>query len=377
MATGASALERLTVRSYFKGDTQYADILLEDHSFLTLASNAEHVGGAHERAVMAVEAIHALEGQNRSLRELVPDIIEGRRAVARVGSLTIFEVTEDDARVHQIPKAILAYEWCNRIRQELGSDMIPEPYVDYLIYKDRLGGNRISLQERDGDSWEVGINGKTVMRFARSNYNQAALATAMIQDAVLTRVSGKRILPSVDNTNAFGGKINGKPFFSVNENDVLVNRAPTWRLAMDWVDNVRTSLGFSKVSFHTVTSAYSERGKASWYGEPFHGRRAASGERYDMFSFSAAHKSLPFGSELLVTRLDTHEQMVVRVNDRGPYVRGRIIDLSLSAARALGMSGVAPVRIDVIGRSVYGPSAPVQAFHPLPGEATASLTPKP
>lgn len=79
------------------------------------------------------------------------------------------------------------------------------------------------------------------------------------------------------------------------------------------------------------------RGLASWYGLPFHGRRTASGERFDMTEFTAAHPWLPFGTLVQVRSLVNGRRIVVRINDRGPHVPGRIIDLSHSAARALGL----------------------------------------
>ncbi len=90
-----------------------------------------------------------------------------------------------------------------------------------------------------------------------------------------------------------------------------------------------------------------ERGTASWYGPGFHGRRTASGERFDQEALTAAHPHLPFGTRVLVRREDTGETVVVRINDRGPFKRGRIIDLSYAAARAIGMdrSGTAPVAL--------------------------------
>lgn len=95
------------------------------------------------------------------------------------------------------------------------------------------------------------------------------------------------------------------------------------------------------------------RGIASWYGPGFHGNRSASGERYNQNALTAAHRSLPFGTKVQVTNLNNGRSVVVRINDRGPYIRGRAIDLSAAAARALGMiqSGVAPVRIDVLDNS--------------------------
>lgn len=106
-----------------------------------------------------------------------------------------------------------------------------------------------------------------------------------------------------------------------------------------------------QVSLTTVLSRF--RGWASWYGPGFHGNRSASGERYNQNALTAAHRSLPFGTRVRVTNLNTGVSVVVRINDRGPFVRGRIIDLSAAAARMLGMmgSGVAPVSIEVLAPS--------------------------
>jgi rare lipoprotein A (peptidoglycan hydrolase) len=97
-------------------------------------------------------------------------------------------------------------------------------------------------------------------------------------------------------------------------------------------------------------AAQTQEGLASWYGPGFHGKRTASGEVYDKEAFTAAHKSLPFGTYIRVRSLDTGAGVVVRINDRGPFVEGRIIDLSEAAARMLGMiqSGTARVSIEVI-----------------------------
>jgi rare lipoprotein A len=94
-----------------------------------------------------------------------------------------------------------------------------------------------------------------------------------------------------------------------------------------------------------------EKGLASWYGEPYHGRRTASGEIYDMHELTAAHRTLAFGTVVEVTRRDTGAEVRVRVNDRGPFVRGRIIDLSYAAARKIDLDrdGVAPVKVRVVG----------------------------
>ena len=92
-----------------------------------------------------------------------------------------------------------------------------------------------------------------------------------------------------------------------------------------------------------------ETGIASWYGHPYHGRRAASGEIYDMEKMTAAHRTLPFNTWVRVENLNNRKTVEVRINDRGPFIEGRIIDLSRAAARALEMigPGIVPVRVTV------------------------------
>lgn len=99
---------------------------------------------------------------------------------------------------------------------------------------------------------------------------------------------------------------------------------------------------------------------ASWYGIPFNGHRTSNGEIYDMHAFTAAHRTLPFGAMVRVTNLRNGQQIEVRINDRGPFVANRIIDLSLSAAQAIGMvgPGTAQVRLEVMS----GPNPAVGFF---------------
>jgi rare lipoprotein A len=94
-----------------------------------------------------------------------------------------------------------------------------------------------------------------------------------------------------------------------------------------------------------------ETGIASWYGYPYHGRQAAGGEIYDMELLTAAHRTLPFGTRVRVVNLRNARSVEVRINDRGPFIDGRIIDLSRAAAGAVDMliAGIDPVRVEVIG----------------------------
>jgi rare lipoprotein A len=111
----------------------------------------------------------------------------------------------------------------------------------------------------------------------------------------------------------------------------------------------------SQPSFKPIVNAPStgrqvRGGMASWYGPGFHGRRTANGERYNQNGYTAAHKSLPFGTRVRVTNLRNGQSVMVRINDRGPFIRGRVIDLSAVAARAIGVhsSGIAPVQLEIL-----------------------------
>jgi rare lipoprotein A len=96
-------------------------------------------------------------------------------------------------------------------------------------------------------------------------------------------------------------------------------------------------------------SNFKQSGRASWYGKRFNGRKTASGERYNMHAMTAAHKTLPLASYVRVTNTSNQKSVVVKINDRGPYVRGRVIDLSYAAARELGLQTAGTARVQIQG----------------------------
>ena len=114
-------------------------------------------------------------------------------------------------------------------------------------------------------------------------------------------------------------------------------------------------------TYYPIPSAkgYSERGIASWYGKPFHGRKTSNGETYNMYGHTAAHKTLPMNTMLLVKNVENGKTAVVRINDRGPFVRKRIIDLSYTTAKELGIlrNGTARVKIVALGEEKKRPSS--------------------
>ena len=113
------------------------------------------------------------------------------------------------------------------------------------------------------------------------------------------------------------------------------------------------------------TSLLTTKGKASWYGEEQHGQKTASGDVFDKQAFTAAHRKLPLGSVVRVTNVSNGRSVLVQVNDRGPFVENRIIDLSYVAANRLGMvrQGVAPVKVDVLAMSDGKSLDPSKAFY--------------
>lgn len=119
---------------------------------------------------------------------------------------------------------------------------------------------------------------------------------------------------------------------------------------------------------------YSQKGIASWYGKKFHGHRTSSGETYDMYGMTAAHKSLPLPTYVKVTHLENGKSVIVKVNDRGPFHENRIIDLSYSAAKKLGVTqqGTAPVEVTAIDPDNYKKNTPYQPKFNRPSALAAS-----
>ena len=141
--------------------------------------------------------------------------------------------------------------------------------------------------------------------------------------------------------------------------------------------NQKSYVVFGKRYYPMASSkGYREKGIASWYGKQFHGNPTATGEKYDMYEMTAAHKTLPLPSYVEVRHLDNGRKIVVRVNDRGPFHSGRIIDLSYAAASKLGIVGTGTGRVEVIAidpRTYGKPSAPTVAAKSAPVVSKAAV----
>ncbi|MGI6657788.1 MAG: septal ring lytic transglycosylase RlpA family protein [Desulfobulbus sp.] len=139
------------------------------------------------------------------------------------------------------------------------------------------------------------------------------------------------------------------------------------------------------ITYYPIPSArgYAERGLASWYGKPFHGRKTSNGEIYDMYGDTAAHKTLPMNTMLLVKNLENGRSTVVRINDRGPFVAERIIDLSYTKAKQLGIISRGTARVEIVAladqddlEAAYGPPTAI-AMKPPPRRQIESRPPAP
>jgi rare lipoprotein A len=175
-----------------------------------------------------------------------------------------------------------------------------------------------------------------------------------------------------------------RPAPSPSRPTVLPARPPNVNQIPDAVPRYEPRSAFGNPPFYDVdgrryfvlgsSAGYVERGIASWYGTEFHGLRTATGESYDMFAMTAAHKTLPLPCYARVTNLSNGRSVVVRINDRGPFVFNRIIDLSYAAAAKLEMIGTGTAFVQVETLTPPGPLDTVSVSSPAAGAATAGLS---
>lgn len=229
-----------------------------------------------------------------------------------------------------------------------------------------------TAQEKRASHNLVSANaGATTQLAAQEENNPVWRATAVaakLNQLNQNNIDARAIAVSWNPTcNCYSIKANNQELVQINKNTILADT--TRNLAQDALqatNRLRRLIGnapplrqianmpqrrqrtVTQVAFGPIRLQF--RGMASWYGPGFHGNRSASGEIYNQNAMTAAHRSLPFGTAVQVTNLNNGRSVVVRINDRGPYAGGRIIDLSAAAARVLGLfqSGVAPVQLEVL-----------------------------
>lgn len=215
----------------------------------------------------------------------------------------------------------------------------------------RIGGREVG---------EVVIHRQVVLRMRTAAGGLKPFDRAKIIAHRLAEYVGKAHAPDAVFPDVANGLIavswQGDLIVTVDTEHAKLNHTSEYLLAKVWANNIRRALGTTPVPREHVLYNGSEEMTiafcvASWYGESFHGRPTASGETYNSLALTAAHRYLPFGTQVRVTNLHNGKSVMVTVNDRGPYVDGRLIDLSSGAATAIGLKdqGIGSVKLEVMG----------------------------
>lgn len=210
-----------------------------------------------------------------------------------------------------------------------------------------------------GSVAEVLVNGVVVLRVRKAHGGFSPLERGRIVAERLAGALAKGLSPDEIAPDIIQGQhvvtIAGELIITVDREHADINQCQPWELALIWANNLRLALGVPPISFAAPALAVGKGsyiGIASWYGGKFHGRRTASGEVFDQNELSAAHRSWPFGLKVRVTNLHNGASVVVKINDRGPFIQERAIDLSRAAAKAIGLveRGIGMVKMEWLGQ---------------------------
>lgn len=355
--TFAQSYDIQAVRIFGRTKKETAALLINNSIVLRIYSSSESGRSAFGRVEDIANRMDYFLKNGGSIASLEPIALKGSVG-GFAGSFEMFSVEPGDTLDTYMPPLLLAYNWVNKIRYAFDTPLVRQNVVDEIIKTEQLKGHKIEVRKNIwGDKAELVVDGRVVMRLNENYpdltaYDKAKEIALEIEENIANGKTGEDIRPSILKGNIFSVKLGSAILSLVEKEDAFIHNKDTWSVALERTNKLRDSFGALPFSVDTVKSKLTQFGKASWYGGFFHGRRAASGERYDMNEFTAAHKTLPFGTEVLVTRLDNSQSVLVRITDRGPYVAGRIIDLSRSAAEAIGLlgAGVAKVRIDILDK---------------------------
>ena len=345
-------------RSFPRPNQPAAELLIYGRATIKLFASSESGASAFDRVQFMADAINSIVQSGLDPASIEPAMINNL-AVGMVGDFPVFVVEKKDLINTKVPPLLISYDWCNRIRSAFGAPLLDQAIVDEIVRLEKTRGNIIEVKRKKWDEGsDIVINGKIVMTVKdpyneTDSYKKAHDMAMTLEQSIVDGEKGYNILPGYLFGNNYTINV-GREIIDVSTADVKSqSKVKLWNYTVDVVNKMRGALGASPFSPKFLYDKLTQFGKASWYGGFFHGRRTSSGERYDMNEFTAAHKELPFGTMVLVTRLDNSKSVAVKITDRGPFVRGRIIDLSRSAADSLGMlgKGVASVKIQIIGRA--------------------------
>jgi rare lipoprotein A len=235
-----------------------------------------------------------------------------------------------------------------------GTQAVEDPQVLEEVAEQTPPSVSPARWEFKGNGTQVFLDGKLLFTFTGDDGVLAARAVHRL--STLKRqgaLRSDRVTPARQGEK-FAVRVGSTTVIEIDEAFARKQGARASALTFSYVNALRGHLGGMPIQVQAsrglLPGARIGIGNASWYGNFFHGRRAASGERFDMHAHTAAHKTLPFGTLLLVTNLANGKSTLVRVTDRGPYAHGRTLDVSRAAAEALGMirSGVARVQYSIL-----------------------------
>ncbi len=350
----AASHEIIPVRLFGRKNIETAALMVDGKILLKLNNPAATGDSAFTRIEKASKIIDLLEKNGITIASVEPKYVNDT-AVVSVGTFEILSVEPFDTLNTYMPPLLIAFTWANRLRWGFGYPLLSQGKIDEVIRKERLKGHTIEVKT---NKWlniaEIIVDNKVLMRVEEKDevynaYEAAQDIAGELEEGFSQGFSAKDIRPSIVKGNIYTISIGDNILTKIEKDDEVFGKN-YWQVALEKANKFREAFGAKPFSIENIKSVFTDFGIASWYGKGFHGRRTSSGEKYDMNDFTAAHKTLPFGSEVLVTKLDNKKSVLVRITDRGPFVSGRIIDLSKSAAEYLGMlgQGIAKVRIDVL-----------------------------
>ncbi|MFA5104750.1 MAG: septal ring lytic transglycosylase RlpA family protein [Candidatus Margulisiibacteriota bacterium] len=349
--------EVVPARIFGRTNKEVAALLVNGKIALRLYGSSESGISAFDRIEKTSAIMNYLLKKNISIGSSEP-VSTAKGASVFVGSLEVLSVEPADTINTYMPPLLIAFNWANRLRWAFGEPLLSQRSIDEIIRAEKLRGHDIEVSRNIwGDKAEVIVDGRVVMRFSENDpdlsaYDSAREIALSMEEGLSEGKTGDDIRPVISKGNQYSVRLGDSILSVVKKEEELIYKKDYWNIALERANKIREAFGVEPFSVGNIRSIKTQYGKASWYGGFFHGRRAASGERYNMEEFTAAHKTLPFGTEVLVTRLDNSKSVLVRVTDRGPYIAGRIIDLSRAAAESIGLlgAGVTKVRIDILNK---------------------------
>jgi len=254
-----------------------------------------------------------------------------------------------------------------QVTSQTGGQSHPElaelPPLDCLALPVKASPVAASTLPSQGQQFQVWVNGRmvgTVRRRRTAEY----IAQKLRQLLQATDWQPEDIQPMIGHAYA-AGRVNHEILFVADASMAMAANESYANIAIRWVNNLRVALGGKALALADIqmavagltTTHHTFQGTASWYGPAFHGRQTATGEIFNQHALTAAHPSLPFGTQLKVRNLLNDRTVVIRINDRGPYIGDRSLDLSKAAAQCLGSesTGVIPYEATILTKATDEP----------------------